>query len=291
MRKTLAIFGLLALLASFGGALHPLGDSLAVFRPVWAGLVVLAGLTLPGRLRWALVIAGLVGLGPILLSAFMPAPAPQGPVLTVYQKNILFKNPTPADLIADIRASGADLVFLQESFGANRDLPDGLSDLYPHRLRCAARVYEGVLIMSRWPMSALNCAGNQGMASARVETPLGPVTAAAVHLHWPWPYGQADQMAVMRPVMAALPGPVIIGGDFNSVAWSQTLAMAGQATGTERVRPVQPTFDLAGVYPMAIDHVLVPQGWAAAAETRPKLGSDHRGLLVRIAPPGGVTQP
>ena len=41
--------------------------------------------------------------------------------------------------------------------------------------------------------------------------------------------------------------------------------------------PLRPSFYLKGLLPITIDHVLVPEGAAAATAMRPLLGSDHRG--------------
>jgi endonuclease/exonuclease/phosphatase (EEP) superfamily protein YafD len=34
---------------------------------------------------------------------------------------------------------------------------------------------------------------------------------------------------------------------------------------------------------LPIDHVLLPVGWSGGKELRPELGSDHRGVVVRVS--------
>ncbi|KGJ22052.1 hypothetical protein IX56_10300, partial [Paracoccus sanguinis] len=69
----------LALLAAtYAGPLHPLGDSLAVGRPLLAGGLAAAGLSLPGAAGRDPARAGAPALVPIL-SAARPVTAPGAP--------------------------------------------------------------------------------------------------------------------------------------------------------------------------------------------------------------------
>ena len=140
-------------------------------------------------------------------------------------------------------------------------------------------------ILSRWPFAgAPLCPEGTGLVSAPVATPSGRVTAVALHLHWPWPFGQAAQVEDLLPVLADLPRPVILGGDFNAVPGSQAVRRIAEATGTSRAGPLRPSFFLRRLMPITIDHVLAPEGVAAMSEMRPRLGSDHRGQRVSLLP-------
>ncbi|MBK4214868.1 endonuclease/exonuclease/phosphatase family protein [Paracoccus caeni] len=286
MRGLTLIFaglGLLTLLASYGGALHPAGDSMAVFRPVWAAILILSGLLLKGWLRLAALAAGLVALLPILWM-MRPVTEPDGGVL-VYQKNLLFTLRDPAAIIDDLRQSGADIVLLQEVSERNLSVPQALRDSHPYQLICPAHNVGAVAILSRWPFGPEPyCREGSGFAWAAVETPSGPISAAVLHLHWPWPFGQAAQVQRLLLDLQMVPQPVILGGDLNMVSWSDSVSSITAATGTVRVGPLRPTFILKRVYPMAIDHILAPKGWRSKAVMRDPLLSDHRGILARIVP-------
>lgn len=286
MIRLLTLIVALALLASFAGALHPAGDSLAVFRPVLAVLLLIGAWSLPKGWRLAVSLAALAALVPILWS--LHSSGVPGGRLVVYQKNLLFTLTDPAPLVTDITDSGADIVMLEEVSARNRAVPGLLIGVYPHQHICDAHTVGGVAILSRHPFAVPpECAGPRGYASARIATPAGEVTAAVLHLHWPYPFGQAAHVRQLLPVLEGLPRPVVVAGDFNMVPWGHATRAIAHATGTDRVGPLRESFRLKQLYPMAIDHVLMPRGWAGRAEMRPRLGSDHRGILARVAPGQG----
>lgn len=286
MRRAGAVLLLIALAmlaATYAGALHPAGDSLAVGRPVLAAVILLAGLVLRGRTGWTAAAIGALALIPMLWDA---RPRPEvAPGITVYQKNLLFRLDDPAAIIADIREHDPDIVLLAELSDRNLAIPRALHNTLPHQEICPAHAVGAVAILSRWPLGDVDCRTGTGAVAARVETPAGPLTAAALHLYWPWPSLQPAQVAGLLPWLSALPRPAVIGGDFNAVPRSRAVARIAAATGTRRAGPLRPSFILQGVLPITIDHVLVPGGWSARALMRPGLGSDHRGQLVTMAPP------
>ena len=122
--RKLAVFwvSLVLLAGSFGGALHGLGDSLAVFRQLWAVLLSVASvLLLRGHLRVALLGFGAVALGitPMLAGYLQPLQATGGGY-SLYQKNLLFKAENQTDIVTDILSREPDFVTLQEVSHENR---------------------------------------------------------------------------------------------------------------------------------------------------------------------------
>lgn len=275
-------------LLSFAGGLHPLGDSLAAFRP-WLALVTLAFalLALLAGLSWSALAGTAVAVLAVSapMNAMLDAPRVGGEdAIRIYQKNLRLGRVQPDELVADIVASGADFVTLQEVKGGGEAVLDRLAATHPVQLACSYRGVGQVAVASRWPASEELCVERKGLVGLRVATPDGPVWLVSVHLPWPWPFAQARRVRTLLPELAALDGPVILGGDFNMAPWSWAVAALAEATGTDRGLPVRATFDLLGWIGLPIDHVLTPAGWRARAQTRPKLGSDHRGLLVTAAP-------
>lgn len=282
-----ALLGLGAL-----GALHPAGDSLAVFRTSLSGCGL--GLALMLLALGSRRGAGLAALVPALaLLSLAPhwaagGAAPEGG-LSLYQKNLLYLTRDVDRIRDDILTARPDVVTFEEVHPNNERILGELAAAYPAQVRCPARDAVGdVAVLSRYPFreGSVRCSRTPGMASAVVEAPDGPVTVAAIHFEWPWPHRQPVQAERLIGEIASLEGPAVIGGDFNMVRWSATIRRIAEASGTEPVGPARVTFPM-GPGPfvgVSIDHVLAPGG-AGATELRPLLGSDHLGVLARIAPP------
>lgn len=283
----------LALAAGFLGALHPAGDTLGVFRLQFAALALVlalsaAALSRRRALPLAAALAALLAAAPAALS-YRASAAPTAGPHALYQKNLYFRLPDAGAIIADIRASGAAVVTLQEVTEPNRAVMQALAGSHPVQAWCpyARSRAGGTAVLSAWPaLGEPLCPEGGGLTAVRLQAPFGPVWAVSLHLLWPWPYGQETQAARVADFLAGLDGPVILGGDFNMAPWGWSLRRIARAAGTAKAGPTATT--LAGKIPFApltIDHVLLPRGWRGAQEIRPELGSDHRGILVRFAAP------
>ena len=284
-----AVLFALLLAGSFAGALHPVGDSLAVFRLHFAAVLVLLALgwALAGRrAALALALVGACAVGPTAWMWVRPAEAVPAATLVHYQKNLLWVERDMTGLAGDIRRVAPDVLTVQELTEGNVAVLSALNDVLPAREVCRFERIGGVAVASAWakiPGSGF-CDETLGVTGMRVEAPQGPLWVVSLHLHWPYPYAQAEQMEGLLPILAGLDGPVVIGGDFNSVPWSTSVARIAEATGTARVGPARSTYrEFEPLVPLPIDHVLAPEGRSGTTETRPRLGSDHLGLVARIA--------
>lgn len=277
-------FGLLLLAASYLGALHPLGDSLAVFRP-WiaygvAGLGMLAVLARVWRMGGMAVVAAIASVLHIFSFQQLATPTPiLAPDMVIYTKNLAAGRADWDALARDITRSGADIVVLQEVTQERMaDFATLLSD-YPYQHFCNFSERRAMAVASRWPLSDGGCTPQRSLAHAVVDTPSGPVWVASIHQVWPYPY---DQAPLLADILAAIPpSPVrqVIAGDFNMVPWGHSVAAIMEAGGTQRISPALPTIEVRGVG-LAIDHVLT-NGQGTAARTA-RMGSDHYGMVARI---------
>jgi endonuclease/exonuclease/phosphatase (EEP) superfamily protein YafD len=291
----LALGGGLAVAGGLLGAVHAAGDSLAVFRLPAAALAVCGclGLALlaPRVRRVAAAGAAAVALAaaPAALSYLPPPALAAGQVVPVaiYQKNLRYRLVNPAPVAADILASGAEVVTLQEVHPNTQPVLELLREAYPTQALCPYGPVGGTAVLSRWEaLGAPVCPRGGGLTALPLEAPFGRFWAVSVHLYWPWPHGQAPQAVRLAPLLADLDGPVVMGGDFNMVPWASSVRRLAQAAGVRHAGPTASTFGLAGgLLPLAIDHVFLPDGWLASQDLRPRFGSDHRGLLVRFSPP------
>lgn len=281
----LLILSILALAGSFLGMVHPLGDSLSVFRVPVAGLAMICAFILRHDARAALMGAAATVVMMVNWLGHLPDEASgTPPPLTLYQKNMLWRNAGNDSLTQAIRNARADIVTLEEISRFNLPILKTLQPDYPVQQYCPFRKVGGVAVLARGVTATdrLACAEDLGLAAMEVEGPTGRFWVAALHLPWPWPHEQADHVERVVKRLESLDGPVILAGDFNAVGWSDAVAQIGAAGGMARVGPYAATFDLPLVnYPIGIDHVLAPGG-EGVIEVLPKLASDHHGVLARL---------
>lgn len=281
--KTLMVLTILALAAGYLGWLHPLGDSLAVGRPYAAGaLAVLAFLSVRVGLRLAafgaLILPLIVGLQVALVQFW---PGPPGSVL-LYQKNMLYRNDDLAGLEADIRAVAPVALTLQEVAAPNRALLQALSDILPHQLHCDGR-RGGTAVATSLPPVKDGTLCLNGLAAMQVTWKDRQIWIVSVHLNWPWPYDQAQQVPDLRRGLERLEGPILMAGDFNMVRWGYSVAaMAASARGIA-AGPSRGTFmGFAPWLTLPIDHAFAPNG--GRIRLRGALGSDHLGFTAELEP-------
>jgi endonuclease/exonuclease/phosphatase (EEP) superfamily protein YafD len=285
---TALILAIAVVVLSFFGNLHPFGDSLAVFRAYIVGLVLVLAIAasmlgLQVAAFWSILFAMCAG-APVLLAQVWPGPSGQ---VVLYQKNLRFDNYDLAGLEADMRASGAVAVTLQEVSQPNLALLTALQDRLPHQHVCPGTGVGGPAVLtSLTPIpGARICA--EGLAAMRVmwrgTQEEMPVWIVSVHLHWPWPFPQAHQVDHLAPILAGLEGPVLMAGDFNMVRWGASVKRMAAAAGTRPAGPSPGTFVGFSTLPsLPIDHAFATSG--GRITLRPALGSDHMGLLTYLEP-------
>ena len=277
----------LALAGGYLGWLHPLGDSMAVGRGAAAAAVLLLAVFASfAGLRMAAFVSMLLAMltgGQVVLAYSWPGLSGN---YTVYQKNILYRNDALPALAEDIRKAQPDIVTLQEVLPGNQVWMDTLKDVLPNQLLCPGGVVGGPAILTRLPpvKGAAFCA--PGLAVMQVvggsaDFPK-PFWVVSVHLRWPWPYQQADQVQLLLPVLDKLKGPAVMAGDFNMVRWANSVKSMSDIMGVNPAGPTAGSYvGLSQVLPLPIDHVFSTGG--GRVSLRPAAGSDHLGLLAKVS--------
>lgn len=291
LAKTLTIlaftFGALVFVGGFFGDIHPLGDSLAVFRLYAMGALFFS---MFGFALWRqnmLTVAGLALLvfGVYSLRDFALTP-PEVQGFSLMQHNNLYLNDSH-DLAVYARENAPDIITLQEITTKSVPQLAALRPDYPYQVICPFSKVGSVAILSKFRFIGAQgegCREGLGMVSARVAIPAGEITVVSLHLHWPFPYQQSAQLERMLPALASLKGPVFVGGDFNMVAWSHALAQIEAATHARVIGGLRFTKTLySGAVQLPIDHILAPQNWPSTATLGPRLGSDHNSVIARFA--------
>ncbi len=298
----------LPLVAGFFGAWHPAFDSMAHFRAHLAVAVAIAALPslFLGYWKEAAMSIVLAAATFATLSHGTPLPglgavnAAAGPVQddrAVYrllQLNLRFDNATPEKVLSLIGRNRPDVVTLEEVSGAWTRHLDRIAAAYPYRVLCEGESSVGtVALLSRRPFAAGEsgtCSEEGDLATARIDFGGREVTIAALHLKWPWPSKQPEQIETLTAPLSELGQTAMLAGDLNAAPWSHAAARIAEAGGLQRVSGSTPTWFLRGLpiswrqwVGLPIDHVF-GKGYVAirSVQILEDVGSDHAPLLAEF---------
>lgn len=292
----------LPLVAGYWGSLHPAFDSMAHFRLHLAALLALSAAPLLFVRGWRQIGAAGTVLGLAAISATLAPgmragqaaahaetmPAAQYRLL---QMNLRYDNATPKKVFSLIGETRPDVVTLNEVSRMWVGQLKFLEASYPYRIICPppARI-GGVAILSRRPFlhpSAAACHDRGAMATATISFGGSAVDIAALHLGWPWPFEQRNQVGRVAPTVAQLGDTAILAGDLNATPWSATarrLAAAGELTTLGGIGPTWflPFFpeSIRRLVGLPIDNIFTKGRIVPITVKRPgSAGSDHLPVL------------
>ena len=127
------------------------------------------------------------------------------------------------------------------------------------------------------------------MVSVDAETPSGTLHVVGFHLIPPltpqrlaW---RNEQLAIAGEVLAEVDAPMLMVGDFNTTPWSASFRAFRSENNLSgfNTRATWPVW--LGFAGIPIDHAFVsPDLRILGIETGPDIGSDHRPLLIDVAP-------
>lgn len=264
------------------------------------GLILALALARLGQVRLALVLAALNLIGGAQVAARIwqtsVPPLSGAPVATtVLWFNILKDNPLPPErLIAALASSPADIVILAEAVPLRAHLDDpALTAAFPVQAGCRQTRCE-MLILARDPAARITFRRlypPRVERMARIEiggTPETPaLTVLGMHFYKPWYFGigEHDDWYAVDEIGRSR-GPLAVLGDFNAAPWSRRLRTLYGMCGMAGLRWPMPSWPAGlGILGVPIDQVLTRSGArvVTAEAWGDGLGSNHRGLLVRLA--------
>lgn len=287
------------LVFSFFGAYSGLADSISHFRlHLVLALVPAAGLLIAFKATKAAGIAVVVLMGSLAgiypaLPLGMAKAAPGQTSLRLLQLNLFYWTYDLSKFVDLVETIEPDVITLQEITASNRESIEPLLAAYPHAMICKIDTLESIAVLSRMPMDreGAGCIADARVAWVHIDVGGQPVGVATTHLTWPYPYDQHLQKERLKPVLASLPGPVILAGDFNAAPWSHTVLDVARSMDGRIASGLRTTFRL-GDSPLGrlaglpIDHVMASKGLTfAEVSVGPSVGSDHRPLLADILLP------
>lgn len=299
--------GLLGLLAAAHlNGVHPALDSvghfrlhLAVLGLLTAALLLLAKHVLGGAaLGVASALSLFITASPTFATGQASAAGPRNATYRLLQANLRFDNATPEEFIRLLGETKPDIATVEEIPDMWAQRLGSVKAAFPYQLICPGRdKIGGVAILSRRPFAQggiTHCDGDGAVAVQSVDIGGQPVTIAAMHLEWPWPKMQPQQLKWLTPLFNRIReagDPVLIGGDMNATPWSAAVARISQETGAKIVPQVWGTWlfyglprKLAPWIGLPIDNILANDGvMIQSVRTQRQIGSDHRPLLVEFS--------
>lgn len=220
--------------------------------------------------------------------ASIPADSPTVGVLSF---NVLGSNATPDAATDYIRRTSADLISVMEASGLKSGFA-ALQDLYPYHIGCAPDAGCDLAMMSKTPLengkiSKIGPFGRFRLITAETVVQGQRVTVVAMHLTKPY-YDDASQEELWQigKVLKKLSGPLMLMGDFNAAAWSDQIARFAKSNQLTPPPTYPATWPVElGPLAIPIDNMFTRDGALITeiAATPEAFGSNHRGLLAKIA--------
>ena len=215
--------------------------------------------------------------------------------LRVLALNAWHNHPAPHLLETAIARSNADVIVLSEAGPNRRDMLARLSRIFPHSQSCSELWECSLAILSRLPLET----GGAGRVSidapplawARIDARsigLGVVSVIGTHLHRPTrnPLRHQAHADYLAKLVASVPGPIILAGDFNTTPYSASYRTLLNQTGLTPAIAILPTWPALPIFlpQVALDHIFVSADLRVVSSgAGPNAGSDHIPVWATIA--------
>lgn len=207
--------------------------------------------------------------------------------------NVLMENSRDAESIADtIIASNADVAYVMEAAALTSVLPR-LSKTYPYRIGCGEGTQScDLLMLSKRPLEnarigTLSYVSRERFGMAMIDFDGVSLTLAAAHLAKPYfDEYHRNELSRIQSTISSVPGPLILGGDFNSASIAPDMRDFLLATDLKKAQWEPATWPIdAGPFGIAIDHIFArkPATLLKLERLPDNLGSNHYGLVADFA--------
>ncbi len=279
-------------------------DILSSFRPQYVVVGVTSGLIVGALASWpaglVLVAAALFNVAVIAPLYLGSGPKPAaGPELRVVTFNVQASNRQRPAVMDWIRSQDAELVFMVESSFEWEDAAERAALPYTIDQRVPLRRVFGVTLLARQGLAVESRPlffGDRAAVEATVTLDGQRIAVLAIHPRSPTSKARADRRDEYLRLVASWARsqdrPALVIGDFNATPWSASFRRLTAGAGLRNSQVgfgLQPTFPAGwGPLMIPIDHALhTPDLAVVERRTGPSLGSDHRPLIVTVAPAAG----
>lgn len=218
--------------------------------------------------------------------------------LLVLSMNVEWSNRESDSLFALVRALDTDIVALQEIDYWWRRKLEALRDVYPYRTFDLRSARPGVAVLARRAPAEEAWYPLEGRAACllRFGDGEGAYHLAVAHAYPPKSTRLYDlrnrQIDSLATLLARVSGPLVLAGDLNATPWSPVLRDLERKTRLRSARigrGVLPTWPAwSSIMRVPIDHIHHAESIRTMEIERVSIpGSDHIGLLARLALPPG----
>ncbi|MCE7030945.1 endonuclease/exonuclease/phosphatase family protein [Jiella avicenniae] len=263
-------------------------------------IVIAVALFCVGRpVRAAIIAAASTGIAAYLLLLILPAMAVTGQgagerQLSLISFNVLGTNPNGPEIARFLAGSDADVVAVLEARPVYASLA-ALEEIYPYKVGCETAAKCDSLLLSRYPLSNIEVRSLSHFSPDRyiqAKLTVGGKEVTVVSVHMTKPYFDAaeeEEIAALIREVRKIDVPLVVAGDFNAAPWSPPLQWLLNQTGLRFGSHLVATWPVAfGSLGIPIDHILAGSGAQVAdvSALPDAFGSNHRGLMAKIAVPG-----
>ena len=220
--------------------------------------------------------------------------------LSIYTSNVLQDNDDASRLLSDMKNNDADLVLYTETDEKWQNmLSNKMKINYPYNIEVPLDNTYGMMLYSKFPFhdSNVNYLIEDTIPSITVKLLLpsnDTIQIIAIHPAPPTPQhnpSSVDRDAEMMKVARMARNsrfPVIVMGDFNDVAWSQTTSLFQKASGLldlRKGRGLYNTFNAKNwLMRWPLDHIFTsPDFRLIEVQRGEKVGSDHFPFYVNLS--------
>lgn len=229
----------------------------------------------------------------------------KGQTLTILAANVLMTNKNAPALIELVRQYQPDVLVTLESDLWWQQQLDVLSADYPHSIKCPLDNLYGMHVYSRLPLhnSAVQYLVEQDVPSIHTEVELRGGQRVVTHFVHPAPPSPTEnassserdaELLILAASVAQVDQPLIVTGDLNDVAWSETTRLFRKVSGLLDPRIGRGMFNsFHAAYPFVrwpLDHLFHSSHFSLQLIKRlPSIDSDHFPLLITLCLEGEDT--
>jgi endonuclease/exonuclease/phosphatase (EEP) superfamily protein YafD len=298
-----AAFAIIVNVVPLGARLFWMLELTTHFRAQYVVVTVVVLALAVLRRRWGMA-AALAAAGAVSVAALLPyvprslateAVAVSGTApLKVLTVNVSYRQFQAKRLLESVREASPDVLVVQELTPHAEKVLAELDNEFPHYRKFPADGAYGIGLWSKHELESGStiALGRLPAIEARVLGPSGTFTIIGVHLSAPVTRRRAaarnQQLAELAARAAAIKGPLIVVGDFNTTPYSPyftTWLETSGLTDSRRGRTLSTSWPTmlrwAGI---PIDHVAVNDGFTILSHRRLRnFESDHFGAVVEVA--------